>query len=131
MVVAKCKGVGRGVGGGRPKGATREVELMQLRMPPETAGLIRGAAGARKVPAWRVVELAIRAMEGVAETMTPSPDLTPVALELAQEAATFIDAHENRPAAVKALRRAWRQALVLARHDLDVLGPDKRESLNP
>jgi hypothetical protein len=41
------------------------------------------------------------------------------AQEIAQEIAAFLGAQVDRPRAVKALRRAWAQALALARHDLD------------
>ena len=124
MVVAKNPGVGRGRGGGRPKGKTRDVELLQLRMSPHAADLIRAAAEAGKVPAWRVVELAILAThDGTREPSAdvpaaPPPALPPEAQEVAQECAAFLDAHVNRPAALAALRRAWKQALALAAHEL-------------
>ena len=124
MVVAKNPGVGRGRGGGRPKGKTRDVELLQLRMSPHAADLIRAAAEAGKVPAWRVVELAILAAHdgprapSTDSTATAPTSLPPEAQEIAQEAAAFMDAHVNCPAALAALRRAWKQALALAAHDL-------------
>jgi len=53
-----------------------------------------------------------------------APTLAPDVLEIAGECAAFLDAQVNRPAALKALRRAWRQALVLARHDLRLPSPE-------
>jgi hypothetical protein len=36
-------------------------------------------------------------------------------MEIACEAASFLADHEDRPAALEALRRAWKQALGIAR----------------
>lgn len=129
MAVAKNPGIGQGRGGGRPKGKAsergeeREVKPVQLRLSPHAVELIQAAAEAGKVRPWRVVELAIlEALDGprVAGSTHHAPiaALPPEALEIAQNAATFLEGQEDRPAAVKALQRAWRQALVLARQDL-------------
>ena len=135
MVVAKNPGIGRGRGGGRPPGKStrppREVEEVRLRLSPQAAELLRAAAEAGKVPTWRVVEAAILAAHDRApgsEVLPAAPGpgagpaLPPDVQKIAQEAASFLEAHQDRPAALKALRRAWKQALALARHDL----PDQR-----
>jgi len=141
MAVAKNPGVGQGRGGGRPKGKTnapkeeREVKPVQLRLSPRVVELIQAAAEAGKVRPWRVVELAILAMAEAGNPITvitpeptnkaqDAPTLAPDVLEIAGECAAFLDAQVNRPAALKALRRAWRQALVLARHDLRLPSPE-------
>ena len=126
MVVAKNPGVGRGRGGGRPPGKSskpsRQVEEVRLRLSPHVAEMLRAAAEAGKVPAWRVVELAILAgHDGALPPMTPP--MPPEALEIAQEAAAFLEVQGDRRAALKALRRAWKQALALARHDLQAPAP--------
>ena len=140
MAVAKNPGIGQGRGGGRPKGKAskpnrpqeeREVKPIQLRLSAHAAELVQAAAEAGKVRPWRVVELAIlAALEGA-----PGPDASPALLagllqafpgaalppeaqEIAQECAAFLEAQEDRPTALKALRRAWKQALALARHEL-------------
>jgi hypothetical protein len=92
--------------------------MLQLRMSPQAAELIRAAAVAGKVPAWRVVELAILAAHGRDPGPAAEPQLPPEAQEIVQECAAFLDAQEDRPAALAALRRAWRQTLTLANHDL-------------
>ncbi|MDR3671786.1 MAG: hypothetical protein P4L36_13135 [Holophaga sp.] len=58
--------------------------------------------------------------EGVVVTTTPSspPPLPPEAQEIAQECAAFLEAQEDRAAALKVLRRAWMQALALTRLEL-------------
>ena len=131
MAVAKNPGIGQGRGGGRPKGKARdlglerEVKAVQLRLSPRAVELVRAAAEVGKVRPWHVVELAILAALDTGQKRRPHPsrDLTapmmpPEAQEIAQECAAFLEAQENRPAALKALRRAWKQALALARHDL-------------
>ena len=63
-----------------------------------------------------------------------APPLAPEALEIAQECAAFLEAAQDRPRAARALRRAWTQALALARHDLrEVPGdfPEKGENPAP
>ena len=125
MAVAKNPGAGQGRGGGRPKGKAseeRDTKPVQLRLSPQVVELIRAAAEAGKVRPWRVVELAILAAHGGApgpETSTaPAKALPPVALEIAHECAAFLEDQVDRAAALRALRRAWKQALALARHDL-------------
>ena len=131
MAVAKNPGVGQGRGGGRPKGKASErgeertVKLVQLRLSPRAVELIQAAAEAGKVRPWRVVELAILA------TLDPPPAgnvatpeqalgqaLPPEALEIAHECAAFLEGQEDRAAALKVLRRAWKQALALTRVEL-------------
>ena len=140
MVVAKNPGAGQGRGGGRPKGKPseeRDTKAVQLRLSPHVADLIRAAAEAGKVRPWRVVELAILAMAEAGNPITvitpepadraqDGPPLAPDVLEIAGECAAFLDAQVNRAAALKALRRAWKQSLALARHDLSAQGPDPR-----
>lgn len=124
MVVAKNPGIGRGRGGGRPPGksskAPRQVEEVRLRLSPHVAELLRAMAEDQGAPAWRVVELALLGMggKGAVQDAPPAPSLPPEALEIAQEVAAFLEAQEDRPGAVRALRRAWKQALALARHGL-------------
>jgi len=138
MAVAKHPGVGQGRGGGRPKGKARdlglerEVKAVQLRLSPRAVELIQAAAEAGKVRPWRVVELAILAaldtppgredtppalLQGLLQAF-PGAALPAEALEIARECAAFLEAQEDRPRALRALRRAWKQALALARHDL-------------
>ena len=119
MAVAKNPGIGQGRGGGRPRGKTREVEIVQLRLSPHAAELLRSLADQGKVPAWQVVETAILAAHAIAGVPAPTPgqSLAPEAQEIAQEAAAFLEAAADRPAALKALRRAWKQALALAQRE--------------
>ena len=56
MVVAKNPGVGRGRGGGRPRGKVREADLVQLRLSPRAAELLWAAAEAQDLFPWQVVE---------------------------------------------------------------------------
>ena len=132
MAVAKNPGVGQGRGGGRPKGKASErgeeraVKPVQLRLSPRAVELIQAAAEAGKIRPWRVVELAILATldtppDGNVSTPAPgpaAPQLPAEALEIAQECAAFLEAQENRAAALKVLRRAWKQALALTRLEL-------------
>jgi hypothetical protein len=117
MVVAKNPGAGQGRGGGRPRREGDRVRVAGLDLSPRAAGLLRAAVEAERVPAWAVVE---RALLSVLDGAAPDSgrQLPPEALEIAQECAVFLDAQRDRPAAVKALHRAWNQALALARHDL-------------
>ncbi len=136
MVVAKSPGVGRGKGGGRPKREGERLRVAGLDLSPRAAELLRAAAQAKKVPAWQIVERAILAMEGASiETTslaTPGPNpghaLPPEVLEIALEAATFLEAAKDRPRAIRALRRAWAHALALARHDLTPPDPSSHPS---
>ena len=111
-MVAKNPGGGWATGraGAGRAGKTREVELLQLRMSPRTAELICAAAEAGKIPAWRVVELAVL----VRHDGDPAPALPPEA----QEAAAYMEGLVDQSAAVAALGRARKQALALARHDM-------------
>jgi len=141
MAVAKNPGVGQGRGGGRPKGkaskpnrpqAEREVKPVQLRLTAHAVELVQAAAEAGKVRPWRVVELAIlaaldappAAREGSGAHVDESapPPVPPEVQEITQECTAFLETQRDRAAAVKALRRAWKQALALARHDLAGLG---------
>ena len=143
MVVAKNPGIGQGRGGGRPKGSAnkpnrpqeeREVKPVQLRLSAHVVELVQAAAEAGKVRPWLVVEQAILAhldapqSGNVATAPDPGPAtvllLPPEAQEIAQEIAAFLEAQKDRPAGVKALRRAWKQALALARHDLEPRAAD-------
>lgn len=125
MAVAKNPGVGRGRGGGRPKGKKirDQVEQVRLRLSPRAAELLRSLAVQHQVPAWQVVERALLSTtdEGARADAPPMP---PEAMEIAQECAAFLLGQENRPAALDALRRAWKQALALARHDLADADPE-------
>ena len=113
MATAKQPGIGQGKGGGRP--ARGEVVLVQARLSPKAAGLIQARAEAEGIPLWMVLErLALVHLGG-----DPAPGKLPrPALELAQEAAFFLACHDGSPAASRALKRAWRQTLVLASHEL-------------
>jgi len=138
MVVAKNPGVGQGRGGGRPKGKAsdigkeRAVKPVQLRLSPRTVELIQAAAEAAKIRPWQVVEHAVLASldtsqgGNVASPVPgpPAPALPLEAQEIAQECAAFLETYHNRPAALAALRRAWKQALALARHDLEPRATD-------
>lgn len=122
MVVAKNPGIGRGRGGGRPTGKSskppRQVEEVRLRLTPQVADLLRRIADEQGIPAWKVVESAILGRTG-ANTASgperPGAKLPPEVMEIACEAASFLADHEDRPAALEALRRAWKQALGIAR----------------
>ena len=128
MAVAKNPGIGQGRGGGRPKGTAREtgqereVKPVQLRLSPRAVELIQAAAEAGKVRPWQVVERAILAIlaaldapMGGTSAAPPAPPLPMEAMEIAQECAAFLEGQEDRPAALEALRRAWKQALALVR----------------
>ena len=54
--------------------------------------------------------------------------LPPEVLEIARQATAFLDAAEDRRAAVRALRRGWKQTLILAAHDL---GKNHQEEIQP
>ena len=117
MAVAKNPGIGQGRGGGRPHrvGPVKEVTL---RLSPHAVELLRAAAEADNLPAWAVAERAILALQGEANAPPQAPPLPPEAQEIAAEVVVFLQAQEDRPAAVRVLRRAWKQSLALARHDL-------------
>ena len=117
VAVAKNPGSGQGQGGGRPKREGARVRVAGLDLSPRAAELLRAAVEAGKVPAWQVVERAILAALDGPGGSNPTP-LPPEALEIAAEVAAFLEGQEDRPAAVAALRRAWKQALALARHDV-------------
>jgi hypothetical protein len=123
MVVAKNPGVGQGRGGGRPR-REEPVQKVQLRLSPHAAELLRAAALAEKIPPWALVERTIIAALGGAEGPVATQPLSPEALEIAGECTAFLQAQEDRRAAVRALRRAWAQALSLAHHDLQTPPPN-------
>ena len=139
MVIAKNPGVGRGQGGGRPRGRVRVAELVQLRLSPRVVELLRTAAESKGLFAWEVVEQSLLgALEAPGPGVPPAPQvgapgapLPSAAQEIAQECAAFLEAQGDRPAALNALRRAWKQALALARHDLQATpqGALKHEGL--
>jgi hypothetical protein len=90
---------------------------MTFRLRPETASMLESHAKAAGLPIWRVMDDLV--MVGLGGQESPMlHKLPPEALEIARECTAFLEAQENRPAALKSLRRAWKQALALARHDL-------------
>ena len=94
------------------------MEEVNIRLSARAAQLLREAAAAGKVPAWQVVERAILAALGDA----PAPGSRPFpaeALAIAAEVASFLDAAEDRGAAVRALHRSWKQTLLLARQEME------------
>lgn len=106
----------RGVGGGRP---SRE-GVVRLNLSPEAAEQLRALADARGVPPWRMVEDLVMAqapglpmhIDGSDFKSNPLP---PEIQEIAQEAAAFLGAAKDLSAALMNLRRAWGQAIALAR----------------
>lgn len=88
---------------------------MRLDLSPRAAELAQARAVAEGVPLWRVIERLVLAELG---DMAPPPKPPPLALEVALDAAAFLASHEDSPTATESLRRAWKQALVLASHDL-------------
>ena len=115
MAIAKNPGAGQGKGGGRPRGKTREVEEVRLRLSPQAADLLRTMAESKGTTAWAIVEGLL--MADMPEP-APVPEMPTEAQEIAQEAREFLDGQVERPAALKALRRAWGQALALANKEL-------------
>lgn len=116
MVTAKKPGAGRGVGGGRP--LREDKKALMIELPTQTIDLLKGHAAASAVPLWRVVDDLVQTALGGHVPPEPPPKLPPLALEVAQEAAAFLDHHEDRRVASRALRKAWAQAMLLASHDL-------------
>ena len=108
VAIAKNPGTGRGRGGGRPR-REEEVEIVHLRMTPKAAELLRAIAEVQGIPAWQVVERFV--LDG-------PPAWPPEITEMATEAVAFLESAQDRTAALRALRRSWRQTLLLARHDL-------------
>jgi hypothetical protein len=117
MALTKNPGIGQGRGGGRPR-REEPVQKVQLRLSPHAAELLHAAAMADKVPPWALVERVILAALDGAPSPPPAPPLPPEAQEIAQEVAAFLETAEDRIRAVETLRRAWAQAIALARHDL-------------
>ena len=116
MVKAKHPGIGRGRGGGRPKREGARVRIAGLDLSPQAAGLLRAAVEAEHTPAWAVVERAL--LEALDAPADPgAATVPPEALEIAQEATAFLEGQEDRPAAVAALRRAWRWSMAMAQVD--------------
>lgn len=116
MAVAKNPGTGQGRGGGRPR---REgaVEMVHLRLTPEAADMLRAIAEVQGIPAWQVVERLV--LDG-------PPAWPPEITAIATEAVAFLEAAEDRSAALRALRRSWKQTLILARHGLqEKAGPEE------
>jgi len=99
---------------------------VQLRLSPRAVELVQATAAAGKVRPWQVVDrLILAALDtlpgGNVATLAPGPEAPPIppeVLEIAQECAAFLEAQEDRRAALEALRRAWKQALALAQRDL-------------
>jgi len=117
MVVAVHPGVGQGRGGGRPR-REGDIEVMHLRLSPSAADRLRTLAKVYGMPAWHVVEWLVLAEPNPKADMEDFRALAPEVREIAKESAAFLEAQADRPAAVKVLRRAWKQTLVLAHHDL-------------
>lgn len=118
MVYPKNPGIGRGKGGGRPK-RQDPVEMLNLRLTPPVVEQLRVAAEAQGVPVWQVVERMVLQGSAAPDTSagTARPDLPPLALEIAQEAADFLAQAEDPEHAGKALRRWWRLALAKAEQE--------------
>ena len=113
MATAKQPGIGQGKGGGRPRRG--DVVRMRLDLTPRAAELAQARANAEGVPLWQVFERLVLAGLG-GEPMPPK--LPPLALEMAQDAAAFLAHHEDQGEASRALRKAWKQACLLASHNL-------------
>jgi len=118
MAVAKNPGIGQGKGGGRPRGKTRDVEEVRLRLSPHCAEVLRDLAERDQIPAWLVVERALLDSQDDSSETPSAHNLPAEALEIARECSAFLESQEDRPAALKAIRRAWEKALLLAKHDL-------------
>ena len=114
MAIAKNPGAGQGRGGGRPR-REEAVEMVHLRMTPKAAEMLRAIAEVQGIPAWQVVERFV--LDG-------PPTWPPEITEIATEAVVFLEGAQDRPAALRALRRSWRQTLLLARHDLQTAKGD-------
>ena len=117
VAVAKNPGVGQGKGGGGNRPKRENMVRVNARLSAEAASLLDIYAKANVLPLWRVLDDLVKIALGGPKPLT-LPELPPEAQEIAQECAAFLEAQENRAAALKALRRAWKQALALAHHDL-------------
>ena len=125
MARVKPEGPGQGKGGGRPR-RQDAVEEVRLRLTPRAAEQLRAAGEAQGSPAGQVVERLLteerptwhEAIPPAAVLIPAGQDLPPEALAVAQECADFLNAHQDRPAALHALRRAWKQALALTSLEL-------------
>jgi len=122
MAVAKNPGVGQGKGGGRPRGRTRAVEEVRLRLSPQGAELLRLAAESNQIPAWKVVEDFLQSGQEITLAPQDGPrdsELPPLAQQIAREVVAFLEANKDqKQAATRVLHRAWNQAVQIARHDL-------------
>ncbi len=129
MVTAKNPGAGQGAGGGRPKRGP--VARMRLDLSPDAASILEAHAEAAGVPVWRVVDDLIRVALAGQAPPAPLPKLPAAVLEMAREAAAFLEAQEDPHAAARTLRRAWGQALVLASHEISqrATRPSSKENL--
>ena len=121
MAIPKNPGVGQGQGGGRPRREI-QVEEVRLRLSPEAAAHLHASAEALGVPAWKIVEHLLvgsgpLGSQEIARRATAAPELPPVALEIAREAAAFLEAHGSRSRAARAIRKAWARSLAMASRD--------------
>jgi len=94
--------------GGRPP--RKDVSLVALRLTHETATLLKARAKAVKRPLWRIVEGLI--------IEDSKPPLSQESLGIAQDAEAFLNEYKHSPKTVKQLKKAFEQALVLARYEL-------------
>ena len=122
MATAKNPGAGRGKGGGRPRRES-DVEEVRLRLSPLAAEQLRTRRRPRD-SAWQVVERLVLAPAKAARQADGAP-FPPEVQEIARQAVAFLDAAADRRAAVRALRRSWKQALILANHDLVRSAPEE------
>lgn len=104
----------QGEGGGRPTRPDARVRIV-AELPAEKAELLKAYADAERVPLWKILD---RLIEAGLEGGPPPETLPPLALEIANEVAAFLATQENPRNAARAIRRAWEQTIVLARHDL-------------
>jgi hypothetical protein len=122
MVYPKNPGIGRGKGGGRPR-RQDPVEMLNLRLTPQTVETLRAAAETQGVPVWQVVEhLVLQGppTQDIAGT-TAGPELPPVALKIAQDAADFLAQADDPEYAAKTLLEWWRSALAKACEETGIL----------
>jgi hypothetical protein len=95
---------------------------MRLDLSPRAAELAQAQADTEGVPLWQVFERLVMAGLGGEDIPHRPPKLPPLALEMAQEAAAFLAHHEGQRKAPQFLRKAWKQACVLASHELGRAG---------
>jgi hypothetical protein len=114
MAVAKNPGIGQGKGGGRPKRGP--VVGVQVQLTPDMADRLQKQARTEQRPLWQVIEsLALQAWGE-----SPAEPLPPEAMALAHEAAAFLASCTDPAKAARILKRAWGQALVLAKHEMGI-----------